>query len=178
MEGSNNARSRWLRKRRKRDATFFRMLEYSLLLRKPNRPDVPVSEPAGDVPCCQKPSSQQCPGVLIRWVVLAEGYTHPLSLAGRKPGLASCTDISRKGQMLVHSETPEPASLCAEGSLTQGHGPRQMLCPRTANMWVSVYDAWLNGETKTERKIHRRCFLGRRARPMQTEIKHGLFLVW
>lgn len=32
----------------------------------------------------------------VRWVVLAEGYTHPLSLAGRKPGLASCTDITGK----------------------------------------------------------------------------------
>lgn len=63
MAGSNNVRSRWLPppKKRKRDVTFFRMIEYGLLLRKSNGPDIPVSEHAGDVPCCQKssPSSVQ-----------------------------------------------------------------------------------------------------------------------
>lgn len=55
MEGSNNARSKWFRKIRKRDATFFRMLEYSLLLRKPNRPDVPVSDLQEMFPVARNP---------------------------------------------------------------------------------------------------------------------------
>lgn len=140
---------------------------------------------------------QHRPGVFTKWLLLGRSL-HPPLITGRwkiRFGLLS-TEVSRKGQMLLCSETPvQPPALslplCRRVFNVKPPTDRgsdrcyvpEILPESTANTGISVHIAgclerMLKGDTKTvHRRPRRRCFLGCRAGPKQTEIKHWLFLV-
>ena len=122
------------------------------------------------------PSGKKSPPTPYHWQV-------------EKSGLVSCTEINRKGQMLLRSETPVPASSPQPSSLIWSHplarGSDRCYVPAvlpesTANIRISVHNVEKDAKGRNKncaRKTQTEMLLVCRAGPEQTEIKHCLFLV-